>query len=100
VEEEGAELNLEAEEGVRLEEDIVAVLQILLEEVKIKITVTQVIIDLINQRLCFVIIKGMDIMHMNAEREGIIRTSKVNIIQTMQIVPTTLCLWHALKQCL
>jgi hypothetical protein len=83
-----------------LEEDVVAVLQILVEEVKIKITVNQVIIYLINQRFSVIIVKSMDIMHMNAEREGIIKTSKVKISQTMQIVPTTICLWHALKQCL
>jgi len=59
VEEEGGKLTLEAWKVVMLEKDVVAVLQILVEEVKIKITINQVIIYLINQRFS-VIIVGFD----------------------------------------
>jgi hypothetical protein len=45
------EITPEAEEGLVLKEDAVEVLQILVVEVKIKITVNQVVIDLINQIL-------------------------------------------------
>jgi hypothetical protein len=40
MEEEEGELTLEAEEGILLEEDVVAVLQILVVEVKIKIPIS------------------------------------------------------------
>jgi hypothetical protein len=95
MEEEGGELTLEVEEEVLLEVDAVAVLQILVEEVKIKITINQVIKSLINQRIT---VKSMDIMHMNVGRESKIRTRKDNISQTSQIVPPVLCLWRSLKQ--
>ena len=85
------------EEGVLLEVDVVAVLEIVVEEVKILITVSQVIKNLINLRLSVNTIRIMDIMHMrkklinlrlsvitvrimdimHMKRDSIIRTSKV-----------------------
>ena len=55
--------------------DVVAVLEIVVEEVKILITVSQVIKNLINLRLSVITVRIMDIMHM--KRDSIIRTSKV-----------------------
>jgi hypothetical protein len=100
MEDEGGELTLEVEEEVLSEVDAVAVLQILVEEVKIQIPVNQVIRNLINQRFNVITIKSMDIMHMSVERDNIIRTSKVKIIHTTQTIPPALCLWCVLKQCL
>ena len=100
MEEEGGELSLEEEEKFMSEVDAVAVPEILVAEVQTQVPVNQVIIELTNQRFSAITIKSMDIMHMNAERDNIIRTSKVKISQTTQIVPPVLCLWHMWKQCL
>jgi hypothetical protein len=83
------DINLEVEEGFLLEEDTVAILQILEVEVKIKIPINQVVRDLIYQRFSAIIVKCMDTIHMNEGRDNIIITSKVNINQTMQILPPT-----------
>jgi hypothetical protein len=98
VEEEGGEIIVVEEGGVLLEVDALEILQILVEEVKIKIAVSQVIKDSINQISSVITVKSMGIMHMNAERDNIIRKIKVNIIQKTQILPPSLCLWHTLKQ--
>jgi hypothetical protein len=82
MEEEGGELTLEVEEGVLLEEDAVIVLQISVEEVKIQITVSQVIKDLINQRCNAIIVKSMNNMHINGGIYSIIRKNKLKISQT------------------
>jgi hypothetical protein len=82
MEEEGGELTLEVEEGVMLEEDAVTVLQISVEEVKIQITVSQVIRDLINQRCNAITVKSMNNMHINGGIYSIIRKNKVKISQT------------------
>jgi hypothetical protein len=83
-----------------LEVDEVVVLETLVEEVKTQIPVSQVVRELTNQTFSAITVKSMDIMHMNARRDNIIRTRKVKINQTTQTVPPTLCLWSALKQCL
>jgi hypothetical protein len=80
------------------EVDATAVLEILVEEDKVKITVSQVVIGVKSQRFNSITVKNMDIMHMNAGRDNIIRTNKVKINRTTQIVPPVLCLWHALKK--
>jgi predicted component of type VI protein secretion system len=100
VEEDGGELILEAREGVSSEVDTVTVLEILVEEDKTKIIVNQLIRELINKRFTTITVKSIDIMHMIAEIDSIIRTSKDKISQTVKIVPRVLCLWRALKQCL
>ena len=92
MEEEGGELTLEAEEGVLLEVDAVAVLETLVEEVKTQIPFNQVVQEMINQIFSAITVKSMDIMHMSAKRESIIKTSKVKIFQTTQITKITLCL--------
>jgi hypothetical protein len=74
------------------------VLETLVEEVKTQILVSQVIINLINQIFSAINVKSMDIMHMSADRDSIIRTSKVNISQTTQILPPSLFLWCVLKK--
>jgi hypothetical protein len=91
MEKEGGELALEPEEGFLLEVDAVAVLQILVVEVEIKIPFIQVIINLINQIFSAITIKSMDIMHMSVGRDNIIRTIKNKINQTTQIIPLILC---------
>jgi hypothetical protein len=75
--------------------DAVAVLEILLEEVKTQVPVNQVVRELTNERFSAITVKGMDIIHMSAERDSVIRTRKVNISQTTQITKLALCLWHA-----
>jgi hypothetical protein len=96
VEEEGGEITLEAEEEVLTEVDAVAILEILVEEVKTQVPASQVVKELTNQRFNAITVKSMDIMHMSAERDSIIRTSKVKISHTMQITKLALCLWCAL----
>jgi hypothetical protein len=100
MEEEGGEVTLEVEEEVLSKVDAVAILKELVEEVKTQISVNQVVRELTNQIFNAITIKSMDIMHMNVERHGIIRTSKVKINHTTQITKPILCLWRALKQCL
>jgi hypothetical protein len=73
--------------------DAVAVLEILVEEVKTQVPVSQVVRELKNQRFSAITVKSMDIMHMSAGRDSIIRTSKVKISQTTQITKLALCLW-------
>jgi hypothetical protein len=82
------------------EADIVAILETLVEEVRTQILVIQVVIELINKRFSDITVKSMEIMHMSTGRDKIIRKSKDKINHTVQIFPTVLCLWHALKQCL
>jgi hypothetical protein len=96
MKEEGEELTLEKEEEFLSEMYAVAVLEILVEEVKTQVLVNQVLIELTNQRFNAITVKNMDIMHMSAGRDSIIRTSKVKINQTTQITKLTLCLWSAL----
>jgi hypothetical protein len=55
----------------------------MVEEVKIKILINQVIRDLIDQIFGAITVKIMDIMHMNAGIDSIIITSKDKISQTM-----------------
>jgi hypothetical protein len=74
-----------------LEVDTVVVLEIMVEEDKVKITVSQVVRELKNQRFSAITIKSMGIMHMSVGRDSIIRTSKVKINFTTQIVPPVLC---------
>jgi hypothetical protein len=93
MEEEGEELTLEEEEEVMSEVDVVVFLEILVEEVKTQVPVNQVVRELTNQIFSAITVKSMDIMHMSAERDSIIRTSKVKISQTTQITKLTLCLW-------
>jgi hypothetical protein len=100
MEEEWAEKTIEAEEGVLLEVGTKTVLQILVLEVKIKIPVSQVVRYLINRIFSSITVKSMDIIHMNAGKDSIIRTSEVDISQTTKILPLVLCLWCALKRCL
>jgi hypothetical protein len=52
--------------------DEVEVLQIPVEEVKVKIPVSQVIRNLISQRFSAITIESMEIMHMSVGRENII----------------------------
>jgi len=90
MEEEGGEITLEA--------IAISILETLVEEVKTKAIVNQVIKKLINKKLSAITLKSIKIMHVNAERHTIIRTSNVKIRHTMQIVPPVLCLWHTLKE--
>jgi hypothetical protein len=53
-----------------------------------------------NQRFSSITLKSMDIMHISVGRDNTIRTIKVKISQTSQILPLVLFLWCALKQCL
>ena len=69
MEEEGGEINLEAEEWFLLEEEAVAVLETLVEEVKTQIPVNQVIKKFINQIFNSITVKSMEIMHMSVGRE-------------------------------
>ena len=78
--------------------DAIAILEILVEEVKTQVLVNQVVRELTNQIFNAINVKSMDIMHMSAERDSIIRTRKVNISQTTQIIKLALCLWHALQK--
>ena len=96
MEEEWGKLSLEAEEEFIPEVDAIAVLEILVEEVKTQIPVIQVVRELVNQRFSAITVKGMEIMHMSAEKDSIIRTSKDKISHTVQITKLDLCLWHAL----
>jgi hypothetical protein len=96
VEEEGGELTLEEEEEVLSEVDAVEVLEILVEEMKTQVVVNQVVKELTNQRFSAITVKCMDIMHMSAKTDNIIRTSKVKISQTRQITKLALCLWCTL----
>jgi hypothetical protein len=96
MEEEGGEKTLEEEEEVLLEMDAVAVLEILVEEVKTQVPVNQVFREPTHQIFSVITIKSMDIMHMSAERDSIIKTRKVNINQTTQIIKLSLCLWRTL----
>jgi hypothetical protein len=57
MEEEGGERILEAEEGFLLEVDAVEVLEILVEEVKTQIPVSQVVRELTNQIFSVITIK-------------------------------------------
>jgi hypothetical protein len=76
--------------------DALTVLEILVEEVKTQVPVSQVVKELTNQRLSAITVKSMDIMCMSAERDSIIITSKVKISQTTQITKLALCLWNTL----
>jgi hypothetical protein len=96
VEEEGGELTLEAEEEFLTEVDAVAILETLVEEVKTQVPASQLVKELTKQRFNAIIVKSMDIMHMSAERDSIIKTSKVKISHTTQITKLALCLWYAL----
>jgi hypothetical protein len=78
------------------EVDAVEVLAIMVEEVKTQVPISKVVRELTNQRFNAIIVKSMDIMHISAERDNIIRTNKVNISQTSQITKLALCLWHTL----
>ena len=80
------------------EVDVVAILEILVEEVKTQVPVSQVVKELTNQRFSAITIKSMDIMHMSGERDSIIRTSKEKKRHTVQIIPSAIFLWCALKQ--
>jgi hypothetical protein len=96
VEEEGGEITLEVEEEVITEVDVVAIVEILVEEVKTQVPSSQVVKELTNQRFNVITIKCMDIMHLSVERDSSIRTSKVNISHTTQITKLSLCLWCTL----
>ena len=98
MEEEGGELTPEKEEEVLTKVDAVAILEMLVEEVKTQVRASKVVKKLTNQRFNAIIVKAMDILHMNAKRDIIIITSKVNISQTTQIIPPVLCLWHVMKR--
>jgi glutaminase len=91
MEEEAGEITLEAEEEVMSEVNIVAVLKILVEEVKTQTLVSQVVTEPTNQRFNAISVKIMDIMHMSARRNSIIRISNVKITLKAQIVPPVLC---------
>jgi hypothetical protein len=67
------------------EVDATTVLEIQVEEVQTQVPVSEVFKELKNQRFNVITIKIMDIMHMSAERDNIIRTSKVKINQTVKI---------------
>jgi hypothetical protein len=82
VEEEGGEITLGEYKGVMSEVDATRVLEILVEEVKTQITISQVGIELKNQIFSAITIKSMDIMHISVERGSIIRTRKFNISHT------------------
>jgi hypothetical protein len=73
MEEEGGEKTLEVEEEVLSEMDAITILEILVEEVKTQVPVNQVVRELRNQRFSAITIKSMDIMHMSAERDSIIK---------------------------
>jgi hypothetical protein len=79
MEEEGGDKTIEVEEESLLEVDVLEVMETLVEEVKTQILVSQVIKNLINQRFSAITVKSIDIMHMNAKRDNIIRTCKVKI---------------------
>jgi hypothetical protein len=96
VEEEGGELTIEVEEEVLTEVDVVEILEILVEEVKTQVPANQVVKELTNQIFNAITVKSMDIMHMSAKRDNIIRISKVKISHTTQITKLALCLWRAL----
>jgi hypothetical protein len=74
----------------------IAVLEMLVEEVKTQIPVIQVVKELTKQRFSAITVKSMDIMHMIARRDTLIRTSKFKIIQTMKITKFILYLWRML----
>jgi hypothetical protein len=95
MEEEGGELTLEAEEEVLTKADVVAILEILVEEVKSLVPVSLLVKELTNLIFNSITVKSMDIMHKSAERDNIIKTSKVKIRHTMEITKLTLCLWSA-----
>jgi hypothetical protein len=63
----------------------ISILEIMVEEVKTQVRVSQVVKKLTNQIFNAITVKSMDIMHMSAERDNIIRTNKFNISQTTQI---------------
>jgi hypothetical protein len=96
VEEEEGVLTIEAEEEVLSKVDAIAVLEILVEEVQTQVPVNQVVRELTNQRFNAITVKVMEIMHIIAERDSIIRTSKVKISQAMLITKFILCLWRTL----
>jgi hypothetical protein len=96
VEEEGRELTLEAEEEVPTEVDAVEILETLVEEVKTQVPASQLVKELTKQRFNAINAKSMDITHMSAERDSIIRTSKVKINNTRQIPKSDLYLWCTL----
>jgi hypothetical protein len=96
MEEEGGELTPEKEEEVLTKVDAVTILEMLVEEVKTQVRASKVVKELTNQRFNAIIIKAMDIFHMNAERDIIIKTSKFNIIHTTQVTKLALCLCHTL----
>ena len=82
------------------EVEAIIVLKIMVEEVKTQVPVSQAVKELTSRRFDDITVKSMDIMHMSAERDNIIRTNKFNISQTMQITKLSLCLWRALYKCL
>ena len=96
MEEEGGELTPEKEEEVLTKVDAVAILEMLVEEVKTQVRASKVVKELTNQRFNAIIVKAMDILHMNAERDIIIKTSKFKIIHTTQVTKLALCLCHTL----
>jgi hypothetical protein len=97
VEEEGGELTLKAKVEVLSEVAAIVVLEILVEEVKTQILVSQMVRELKNQTFNSITIKSMEIMHMSEKKDSIMRTSKVRINQTTQITKPILCLWCMLR---
>ena len=81
MEEAGGEIILEVEEKTSQEEDAAVFLQILMVEDRMRTQVSQVVTDLINQRLNVTIIINMVIMHMNARRSNMTKESKARINQ-------------------
>ena len=96
MEEEGGELTPEKEEEVLTKVDAVAILEMLVEEVKTQVRASKVVKKMTNQRFNAIIVKAMDILHMNAKRDIIIKTSKFKIIHTTQVTKLALCLCHTL----
>ena len=66
MEEEGGEITLEEKEEVLLEVDVVEILEMLVEEIKTKIRVSQVVRELTNQTFSAITVKIIDIMHMSS----------------------------------
>jgi hypothetical protein len=80
MEEEGGEITLEEWEEVLLEVDTIAILEILVEEVKTQVPVSQIVRELTNRRFNAIAVNSMEIMHLSAERDNIIRKTKSRLV--------------------
>ena len=79
MEEARGEIILEVEEETSQEEDATVVPQMFLVEERIKTTVSQVIIGLINKKFNLIIVINLVIMHTNAGRSNMTKEIKARI---------------------